>query len=906
MIDDAGAALVLATGDQLDRFTGRAVLSLDEEHASAPVQLPRVRPDHLAYVIYTSGSTGRPKGVLVTHRAIAHRLAWAERHYGFGPDDRVLQKTSASFDASVWEFFQPLIAGGVLVLAAPGGDKDPEYLARVVREERITTVQFVPTMLRAFVEESHGSTTLRHVFAGGEPLPADLRDRVADVLGVPLHNEYGPTEAAIGVAHAAAERGADRVLIGPPLPGSRLYVLDSALRPVAPGVPGELHIAGVQLARGYHGRPALTAERFVASPFGEPGERMYRTGDRVRWTADGQLEYLSRTDDQVKFRGFRVELGEVEAALRQHPEVHRAVVVVHEDRLVAHVQPPADGQRLRTYLSEHLPAHLIPSVFMPMTEVPLTPNGKVDRRALPAPDLAAALDTTGRVAPSTALEAALADLWAGVLQVDVDHVGVRDNFFALGGDSILSIQLASRARRAGLRFTTKDLFLHQTIAELASVVRAPEEETAPVDTGPVDVPLTPIQHEFFATHPLRPEHFTQSTLLELHSTVDPERLWSALDTVTVRHDALALRFERTSTGWTQTYRPDAVRSRLEVHDLSEVPEEELRAVMHEHAVRAEQSFDLADGPLLTALYFQRERPLLFLTAHHLVIDAVSWQVLLEELSLSYDGQELAAPSSPYRTWATRLRDHALTGGLDGERAHWAALPASVPLPVDHEVPPSAGAVSVVSTELTEAETEQLTRKVTGRLRSSVDAILLSALASSLSRWTGAPEVLVDLERHGREDLFDEVDLSATVGWFTTKFPVALTVPGTADHAALVRHVRGQLRRVPGNGLGYGALRYLAPDGPGENRAQVVFNYHGQVDGRSGTGTGSLIAGVAEPIGLDHAPEEQLPHLLEVVSVIHSGRLKLDWYHAENTHRRETVQAVADDALRVLREMVEGA
>ena len=906
MVDDSGAALVLATADQTDRFTGHTVVPLDEEHTPEQVDLPEVRPGNLAYVIYTSGSTGRPKGVLVTHLAIAHRLTWAQRHYGFCPDDRVLQKTSASFDASVWEFFQPLIAGGVLVLAAPGGDKDPEYLAKVVREERITTVQFVPTMLRAFIEESHGSTTLRHVFAGGEPLPADLRDRVIDVLGVPLHNEYGPTEAAIGVAHAATEHGAGSVLIGPPLPGSRLYVLDSALRPVAPGVPGELHIAGVQLARGYHGRPALTAERFVASPFGEPGERMYRTGDRVRWTADGQLEYLSRTDDQVKFRGFRVELGEIEAALQQHPEVRRAVVVVHEDRLVAHIQPPADGQRLRTYLSEHLPAHLIPSVFMPMTEVPLTPNGKVDRRALPAPDLGAAIDTTRRVAPSTALEAALADLWAAVLQVDVDLVGVRDNFFALGGDSILSIQLASRARRAGLRFTTKDLFLHQTIAELASVVRAPEQETAPVDTGPVDVPLTPIQHEFFATHPLRPEHFTQSMLLKLHSTVDQKRLWSALDTVTVRHDALALRFERTSAGWTQTYRPDAVRSRLEVHDLGEVPEEELRAVMHEHAVRAEQSFDLVDGPLLTALYFQRERPLLFLTAHHLVIDAVSWQVLLEELSLSYDGQELAPPSSPYRDWATKLRDHALTGGLDGERAYWAELPTSVPLPVDDEVPPSAGAVSIISTELTEAETEQLTRKVTGRLRSSVDAILLSALASSLSRWTGAREVLVDLERHGREDLFDEVDLSATVGWFTSKFPVALTVPETADHAALVRHVRGRLRRVPGNGLGYGALRYLTPDGPGENRAEVVFNYHGQVDGRSGTGAGSLIADVAEPIGLDHAPEEQLPHLLEVVGAIHSGRLRLHWYHAANTHRRETVQAVADDALRVLREMVEGA
>ncbi|MGI5506274.1 amino acid adenylation domain-containing protein [Lentzea sp. CA-135723] len=905
VIDDSGAALVLATAEEMDRFTGRTVVSLDEDRQPVRVDLPEVRPDNLAYVIYTSGSTGRPKGVLMTHRGIAHRLAWAARHYGFGPEDRVLQKTSASFDASVWEFFQPLVAGGVLVLAAPGGDRDPEYLAQVVEREQITTVQFVPAMLRAFVEEPHTGSSLRRVFVGGEPLPADLRDQAIEVLETPLYNEYGPTEAAIGVTHAETEHGAERVLIGPPLPGNRLYVLDERLRPVAPGVPGELHIAGVQLARGYHGRPALTAERFVASPFGEPGERMYRTGDRVRWTADGRLDHLGRTDDQVKFRGFRIEPGEVEVVLEQHADVRRAVVVVHEDRLVAHVQPPVDGQLLRAHLSERLPAHLIPSVFVPMTEVPLTPNGKVDRRALPDPDLGAAFDTAGRVAPSTGIEEALAGLWAGVLRVGADQIGVRDNFFALGGDSILSIQLASRARRAGLRFTSRDLFLNQTIAELAQVVSVLEKEIAPVRTGPAEVPLTPIQHEFFATHPLRPGHFTQSTLLRLRPDVNPERLRAALDAVTSRHDALAMRFDRIPAGWTQTYRPDSARFRLEVHDLSAVPETELRAVVHEHAVRAEQSFDLAHGPLFTALHFERDEPLLFLTAHHLVIDAVSWQVLLEELSLAYDGQELAPPSSPYRDWATRLRDHVLQGGFDAEREYWAALPAPVPLPVDGALPPLAGAAEVISTELTAEATERLTRKVTGRLRSGVDAIVLAALASALARWTGEEQVLVDLERHGREDLFDEVDLSATVGWFTGKFPVALTVAAGEDHAALVRHVRGQLRRVPGNGLGYGALRYLAPDGPAGNGAQVVFNYHGQVDGRSGTDTGSLFAGVAEPVGLDHAPDEELPQLVEVVGAVHNGRLRLLWHYAANTHRRETVQAVADDVLRVLHDLVEG-
>ncbi|MET9225533.1 amino acid adenylation domain-containing protein [Lentzea sp. NPDC003310] len=905
MVEDSGAVLVLATGAEAERFGGRTVVPLDEEHARLELDLPDVHPDTLAYVIYTSGSTGTPKGVMMTHRGIAHRIAWAARHYGFGPGDRVLQKTSASFDASVWEFFQPLAAGGVLVLAPPGADRDPAQLAEIVEREQVTTVQFVPTMLRAFVEEEHTGSSLRHVFVGGEPLPADLRDRALDVLEVPLHNEYGPTEAAIGVTHAETERGAERVLLGPPLPGTRLYVLDERLRPVAPGVPGELHIAGVQLARGYRGRLALTAERFVASPFGEPGERMYRTGDLVRWTPDGRLEHLGRTDDQLKFRGFRVEPGEIEAVLREHAEVSRAVVVVHDDRLVAHVQPAVDGRSLRAHLSERLPAHLVPSVFVPMTEVPLTPNGKVDRRALPAPAPEVVAGDADRVAPSTDLERALAGLWAGVLRVDVDAIGLRDNFFALGGDSLLGIQLASRARRAGLRFSSRDLFLHQTIAELAPVVSLPEQESTPVPTGPGEVPLTPIQHEFFATHPLRPEHFTQSTLLRLRPGADPGRLRSALVAVTRRHDALALRFERTSRGWSQVFRPDSARLRWVEHDLAAVPENEVRAVVHEHAVRAEESFDLAGGPLFTALYFEREEPLLFLTAHHLVVDAVSWQVLLEELSLAYDGQELAPPSGSYREWATRLRDHVLAGGLDAEREHWAAVPAPVPLPVDDAVPPLAGAAEVISTELSAEETERLTRKVTGRLRSGADAIVLSAVASALARWTGDEQVVVDLERHGREDLFADVDLSGAVGWFTSKFPVALTVVAGQDHAALVRHVRGRLRAVPGNGLGHGALRYLAPDGPTGHRAQVVFNYHGQVDGRSGADTGSLVAGVADPVGLDQAPDEELAQPLEVVGAIQSGRLRLYWHYAATTHRRDTVQAVADHAVRVLRDLVEG-
>ncbi|MFD8816415.1 amino acid adenylation domain-containing protein, partial [Streptomyces sp. NPDC059627] len=492
MLADAGVAVVLSTTahaaasgadwlavdapELLSGWDGRPVTDAD--------RLVPLLPEHPAYVIYTSGSTGRPKGVAVPHAGLVNRLAWMQGEYRLGAADRVLQKTPIVFDVSVWELFWPLTQGAVLVLAQPGGHQDPEYVAGLIKRERVSVAHFVPSMLQLFVSEpSAGScTSLRMVFSSGEALARELSDRFRRLLTAPLHNLYGPTEASVDVTAWACEDGADGVSvpIGRPVWNTRVFVLDDILQPTPAGVPGELYLAGVQLARGYLGQSGLSAERFVACPFGVPGERMYRTGDVVRWSAEGVLEFVGRADDQVKIRGMRVELGEIEAVLAGHEAVAHTVVVVREDvpgdkRLVAYVVPAADTtgadgrsglpQVVREFAGSRLPGHMVPAAVVVLDAFPMTVNGKLDRKALPAPQY-----TSGTVAdrqPANEREKALCAVFAEVL--GVERVGVDESFFDLGGNSLSATRLVSRIRSAlSVELPLRALFDAPTPAGIAT------------------------------------------------------------------------------------------------------------------------------------------------------------------------------------------------------------------------------------------------------------------------------------------------------------------------------------------------------------------------------------------------------------------------------------------------------
>ncbi|MCA1681691.1 MAG: amino acid adenylation domain-containing protein, partial [Actinobacteria bacterium] len=612
MLADAEPVLVITLEElagQLPCPQGMAVLAVDSaEVVSVLEDLPggvvtdaeRVSPlllDHPAYVIYTSGSTGRPKGVVVSHTGLASFAAAEVQHYQVRAGDRVLQFSSPSFDASVLELCMSLPAGAALVVPPPGPLLG-EQLAEVLTQQRVTHALIPPAALATVAAEvaATGVPEFRTVIVGGDACTVELVNRWA-----PNHrmiNSYGPTESTVVTSWSQPLVAGVTPPIGRPIWNTRVYVLDTALRPVPVGVAGELYVAGVGLARGYLHRPGLTAARFVANPFGTPGQRMYRTGDVVRWTDHGELEFGGRADDQIKIRGFRVEPGEIETLLRGHPGINEAVVIAHEQtpgtkRLVAYLvgvqgkTAPTPGE-LRDLVAATLPEYMVPAAFVTLDQLPLTPHGKLDRRALPAPDYGSAT-TDGYVAPRTDTEQALADIWAEVL--GVDRVGVEDNFFELGGDSILSIQVVSRARQAGVGLTSKDIFLHQTVASLVSTVA----EVAPVaaEQGPVsgEVPLTPIQHWLFDTQPARPEHIDQAVTFELVEGVDEAALRTALAAVIEHHDALRMRFEHLDGSWRQVNAPVELVDLLRRHDLSTADADERRAVMDKVAGEAHASFD---------------------------------------------------------------------------------------------------------------------------------------------------------------------------------------------------------------------------------------------------------------------------------------------------------------------------
>jgi amino acid adenylation domain-containing protein len=645
------------------------------------------RPGHLAYVIYTSGSTGRPKGVMVTHAAIANRLRWMQDAHPLTAGDRVLQKTPLTFDVSLWELFWPLLAGAVMVMARPGGHRDRAYLAGAIQRHGVTTIHFVPSLLADFLEEpsARECRSLRRVFSSGEALPADLARRCLATLDAELHNLYGPTEAAVDVTWWPCRRDAAAAAlpIGRPIANVRAHVLDADLRPVPEGGSGELWLGGVQLARGYLARPDLTAERFLPDPFGEPGERLYRTGDEARWRTDGALEYLGRLDQQVKLRGVRIELGEIESALRAHPAVADAAAAVRGDRLVAYVvgRRPAGDDELRAFLGERLPESMVPATFVSLPELPLTGSGKLDRGALPEPS---PLPPTP--APATPRERALAETMRELL--GTEEVGVDDDFFALGGHSLLAARLAARA---GVPLDA--VFRLRTTRRLAGEPERVEAGPRPQEgVGPG--PLTLAQERIWFLQALHPEMraYHNRALVRLRGRLDVEALRRALAEVVRRHEVLRTTFpEREGRPAQVVHEPPPLR--LPVRETA--PEALDRVV----AAELRRPFDLDRLPLVrwTLLRLGPDDHALLHVDHHLVLDGWSFGILLTEVAHLYRAfatglpPHLAAPALRLTDFARWQREWLRTPGAAGQAAHWrerlAGLDGTLRLPADRRRPP---------------------------------------------------------------------------------------------------------------------------------------------------------------------------------------------------------------------------
>ncbi|RSZ60393.1 amino acid adenylation domain-containing protein [Massilia atriviolacea] len=794
MIADSGVQLVLtdsAMRPRLPSLTAYALDTLDTSGEPGHDPQPALHGEHLAYVIYTSGSTGRPKGAANHHGALTNRLAWMQDAYRIGPADTILQKTPFSFDVSVWEFFWPLMTGARLALAGPGDHRDPGRLVDLIGRHQVTTLHFVPSMLQAFLAHPgvDGCNRLRRIVCSGEALSAPVRDEVlARLPQAALYNLYGPTEAAIDVTHwTCVADGRSQVPIGQPISGIRTYVLDQDLNLAPQGMAGELYLGGIGLARGYLGRAGLTADRFVADPLSGSGERLYRTGDLVRWNADGQIDYLGRIDHQIKIRGLRVELGEIEAALLAQEEVREAVVVATSGtgglRLAAYVSAAAaqhiDDASLREQLGRSLPAHMVPSVIVVLDSLPLNANGKVDRKALPALTAAAEGDTEP---PQGSDEVDLAGIWSEVL--GLGRIGRRDNFFALGGHSLLAAMMISRVRAAmDVDLPLRRVFESQTLQELAACIgqlrgQGRAAPALPLVAAPRadTLPLAPIQQRLWLVERMAGQGdaaYNMAAALRLSGELDAAALRATLDAIVARHESLRTVYPEDDDGQPVARVVPAFAVDLPVTDLSIDP----AGVPGKLAALAATPFDLARGPLLHAglLRLGPTEHVLLLCVHHIAFDGWSQAVFVRDFVAIYQAARggrtpafapLGIQYADYAVWQRRRLD----ASAERDGAFWRACLADAPvlstLPPDHVRGAQACAAGSVQLRIP-ADVAQALRCLAGRHASSLFTVLLAAFNALLHRLAATDDLVIGTDVAGRP----HPALEELIGFFVNVVPL---------------------------------------------------------------------------------------------------------------------------------------
>ncbi|WP_440830187.1 amino acid adenylation domain-containing protein [Pseudomonas fragariae (ex Marin et al. 2024)] len=880
----------------------------------------RVLPGQVAYIIYTSGSTGQPKGVVISHGALANYVQGVLERLALSDGASMAIVSTVAADLGHTLLFGALASGRALHLLSHEQAFDPDGFARYMVEHQVDVLKIVPSHLQGLLQAANPADVLpgQVLILGGEASAWALIEQVRALKpGCRIINHYGPTETTVGILthEVAGPLSACRsVPVGQPLANGKARVLDAYLNPVAERVAGELYLGGRGLAQGYLGRAAMTAERFVPDPDAN-GQRLYRAGDRARWV-DGVLEYLGRADDQVKIRGYRVEPGEVGQLLQTLDNVADAVVLAQplesdETRLqlvaycVAAAGASLNIESLRGQLAARLPEYLVPAQIMLLERLPVTANGKLDKRALPMPGVVKQRYT----APVGEIEEKLAAVWADVLKLE--QVGSTDNFFELGGDSILSLQIIARAKRQGIKLSPKQLFEKQTIGQLASVAKLIQKKPAAVaEQISGSLPLLPIQARFFELDIPQRQHWNQALMLKPLQTLEASYLQAALTALVEQHDALRLGFTRQSGQWQATFGAPNTRELLWAHELDSIER------LPELAGEAQRSLDLKNGPLLRAVLInlpQGEQRLL-LVIHHLVVDGVSWRVLLEDLQQAYialaAGQPalLPAKTSSLQAWAEHLQAYAHSPALEQELSYWQTQLQDVSdaLPCDH---PQGGqqqqhALSVV-TQLNSDLTRQLLQDAPAAYRTQINDLLLTALARVVSRWTAQPHALIRLEGHGREDLFDALDLSRTVGWFSNVYPVRLTPQ--ASLADSIMTIKEQLRGVPDKGVGYGALRYLGRESARQilqalPLGSIVFNYLGQFDG-SFDAPEALFTPSADSSGASQSADAPLAAPISINGQVYAGELRLSWTFSGAVFERETVQRLADEYAAELQQLI---
>lgn len=926
IIEDANARVIIVDSmlkvdcpkiDNVQMLTKEEILYFDKK----PLHAVCYSGDDIAYIIYTSGSTGKPKGVLIQHKGIINRLEWMQDKYQLDKKDRVMQKTSYSFDVSVWEFFWPLLFGASIVVPKEDGHKDPEYLLEQIETHRVTTIHFVPSMLTAFLNAVNikKCSFLRQIICSGEALQRKDVNTILKESNINIHNLYGPTEASIDVTYhnCMLQEAHLPVPIGKPIANIKTYILDKNLLPAPIGVPGELYLSGIGLALGYLKRPELTKEKFIVNPFSNefPYERLYKTGDLTKWGEDGNIYYLGRLDYQIKLRGLRIELGEIENSITRYPGVNQSLVLVKTVKGNKHLVAYYSGfcnvdQQLREFLQDILPEYMLPSYFVHLQRFPINKNGKIGRKEI---ERLAVNGFTQKnspdILPRNHIEITIADVWSKVLGLKT--VYVYDNFFHLGGDSISLMQVITILRKKGINLPIKKFFEIQILEELAANAIIQPFEKGAVNKICGKQELTPIQYWFFdGTDNI---HFwNQLFRLQANQPIDKEKFKKAVDYVTNYHDIFSLKFKNVDGGWKAEYQ-NGNNYIFEDHDLTGLSHENQLKLLQTTGEKFYKLLNIIHGPLAAFVHFKlgknNERVLIII--NHLIIDGVSWRILIEDLSQAYqnliDGDQIKLAyekSASYQEWGEKCKKAEIT---TESYEYWKYFADQHYDEVKAEL--SNGDNNYSSNQkirvlLNKSNTKALLSNAVRNYEAHINAVLLAPLALTLGEVAQLKNFLVEVESHGRMLEGENLDITRTLGWFTSIYPIILNGALNVSNINRIKAIDTYLDQVPNKGNDFLKLKYCSNEGVFLKNLQpdISFNYLGQFHNSIFQNT--MFEMAEEYYGMPVAPENKRKHKFDIVAVIVNDELRIDWNYSSNLFREETIRKMANKYLDHLKNIID--
>lgn len=947
MLEETNASVLLTQSSLRSMFKNYSGILLILDQDNMIQQYPNIKlsntayHNHLAYVIYTSGSTGQPKGVMVQHQGVINLITSQSEFFCITQKSRILQFASLNFDAAVSEIFIALTKGATLYVVPREDLMSKEFLLHFINEHKISFLT-LPASFLTFISSTELPTLTRLVIAGESPPTQYIK-----LWQNRLINAYGLTETTVCSSLFTYTSEHSFPIIGRPILNTQIYILDPYLTPVPVGVQGEIYIGGIGLARGYLNQPDLTADKFIPNPFSTNLHtlRLYRTGDLARYLLDGNIELFGRIDQQVKIRGLRIELGEIESVLYSHGNVAQAMVMVSKDeatnkKLFAYIVPRQSSsfkveseitsssgvsfsilsgksifslqKELHNHLAAHVPDYMIPTFFIFIDRIPLTPNGKIDRNSLSSLNFSLE-KRSDYVAPITHVEKELYQIWSDLLKIK--NIGIHDNFFRLGGDSIISIQLVAKARQMGFYFTFNDVFNNPTISSMALLAKSSEAKLffKPDQEDVVGtVPLTPIQHWFFNNNFINFNHFNQSVLLLFHKKLHLELLNKIFSTLITQHDALRFRYAYNGNQWVQTCLDRKEKCICTKINLSTLQDHEISIQIEKESSFVQQNLNIQNGPIMAVVLFdcgQKRLQRLLIVIHHLVVDGISWRILLEDLERIYfklnKGELPLLPpkTHSYQQWSNSLIKYAASQALQ-EYSYWHKIENSIcSLPVDFNYGSTMAITSsTIAKSLTKKETTDLLRNVPKAYATQINDILLTALILTIGHWTKEYSLSITLEGHGRENILTNIDLSRSIGWFTALFPVHLNLNKPQDLEGSIKTIKEELRRIPNKGVGYGILSYLTDITlPFSKYPTLSFNYLGQWN--NDVTKKKLFSFAQESTGSNMSSKNHLPFLLSINCEIRNETFFIFFTYSLNHYKNQTIEKLAHTFIHKLRDII---